>query len=163
MEKKLELFELRRHGETDAEFYALEELFAALIEAGYPVERHFYEDDNFANEEIQSLIEKEGLAVLPVSKMDDKVSFKGRYPTIDEIADYFEITITYEDECHDDCCCGHHHHHDEEEHECCCGGHHHHEGECCCGEEHEEGHECHCHDNEEVVEEHECCCCHNEK
>ncbi len=162
MEKKLELFELRRHGEEDVEFYALEELFAALTEAGYPLERHFYEDDNFANEEVQSLIEKEGLGNLPISKMDGKISIKGRYPTIDEIADYFEITITYENEdecCHDDCCCGHHHH--EEEHECCCGGHHH-EGECCCGED-QEDHECHCHDGEEVVENGECCCCHHEK
>lgn len=154
MEKKLELFELRPHGEEDVEFYALEELFAALTEAGYALERHFYEDGEFANEEAKSIIEKEGLGILPLARMDGNVNIKGRYPTIDEIADFFDITITYEEEGHDDCCCGHH------EDSCCCGGHHHHEGDCCCGEE---DHECHCHDEEEVVENTDCCCCHHEK
>ncbi len=153
MEKKLELFELRRHGEADVEFYALEELFAALIEAGYSLERHFYEDGDFADTEAKTIIGKEGLDILPIARMDGNVSIKGRYPSIDEIAEYYDITITYEDECHDDCCCGHHH----EEDGCCCGGHHH-EGECCCGDEGEE-HECHCHDDDESSE----CCCHNEK
>ena len=154
MEKKLELFELRRHGEADVEFYALEELFAALIEAGYSLERHFYEDGDFADAEAKTITEKEGLGILPIAKMDGNIAIKGRYPTIDEVADFYDITITYEDECHDDCCCGHHHH---DEDDCCCGGHHH-EGECCCGNEEE--HECHCHDDEE---EPSCCCCHNEK
>lgn len=155
MEKKLELFELRPHGEEDVEFYALEELFAALTEAGYALERHFYEDGEFADEEAKSIIEKEGLSVLPLARMDGNISIKGRYPTIDEIADFFDITITYEEEGHDDCCCGHHH-----EDDCCCGEHHHHEGDCCCGEE---DHECHCHDEEEVVENTDCCRCHHEK
>lgn len=155
MEKKLELFELRPHGEEDVEFYALEELFAALTEAGYALERHFYEDGEFADEEAKSIIEKEGLGILPLARMDGNISIKGRYPTIDEIADFFDITITYEEEGHDDCCCGHHH-----EDDCCCGGHHHHEGDCCCGED---DHECHCHDEEEVVENTDCCCCHHEK
>lgn len=155
MEKKLELFELRPHGEEDVEFYALEELFAALTEAGYALERHFYEDGEFADEEAKSIIEKEGLGILPLARMDGNISIKGRYPTIDEIADFFDITITYEEEGHDDCCCGHHH-----EDDCCCGGHHRHEGDCCCGED---DHECHCHDEKEMVENTDCCCCHHEK
>ncbi len=155
MEKKLELFELRPHGEEDVEFYALEELFAALTEAGYALERQFYEDGEFADEEAKSIIEKEGLGILPLARMDGNISIKGRYPTIDEIADFFDITITYEEEGHDDCCCGHHH-----EDDCCCGGHHHHEGDCCCGED---DHECHCHDEKEMVENTDCCCCHHEK
>lgn len=137
MEKKLELFELRRHTEDEVAFYGLEDLFSALIEAEYQIERHFYEDGNFENEEIQSIIEKEGLGCLPIFKMSGMEIVKGRYPSIEEISDFFDITITYENE--GECCSG-------EEGECCCGHHHHHDGECC-----------HHHEDEE----HECCCGHH--
>lgn len=140
MEKKIELFELRRHTEDEVAFVEIETLLSALDEAGYPVERHFYEDGNFENQEIQILLEKNGLNLLPISKMSDEIAIKGRYPTIEEIADYFDVTISYEDE--NECCSG-------EEGECCCGHHHHHhDGECC-----------HHHGDEE----HECCCHHHEE
>lgn len=151
MEKKLELFELRRHTEDDMEFYVIEDLLYALENAEYPVERHFYEDGNFSDQEIQSLIEKEGLGILPVARMDGKISIQGRYPQIEEIANYFDITITYEDEgecCsgEDEECCCHGHHHEEEHH--CCHGEHHHDGECCHNHEHEEHHCCHHHEED---------------
>lgn len=139
MEKKLELFELRRHTEDEVAFVEIETLLSALDEAGYPVERHFYEDGNFENQEIQILLEKNGLNLLPISKMNDEIAIKGRYPTIEEIADYFDVTISYEDE--NECCSG-------EEGECCCGHHHHHDGECCHHHDGEE-HECRCHHHEE--------------
>lgn len=139
MKKKLELFELRRHTEDEVAFVEIETLLSALDEAGYPVERHFYEDGNFENQEIQILLEKNGLNLLPISKMNDEIAIKGRYPTIEEIADYFDVTISYEDE--NECCSG-------EEGECCCGHHHHHDGECCHHHDGEE-HECRCHHHEE--------------
>lgn len=139
MEKKIELFELRRHTEDEVAFVEIETLLSALDEAGYPVERHFYEDGNFENQEIQILLEKNGLNLLPISKMNDEIAIKGRYPTIEEIADYFDVTISYEDE--NECCSG-------EEGECCCGHHHHHDGECCHHHDGEE-HECRCHHHEE--------------
>lgn len=139
MEKKLELFELRRHTEDEVAFVEIETLLSALDEAGYPVERHFYEDGNFKNQEIQILLDKNGLNLLPISKMNDEIAIKGRYPTIEEIADYFDVTISYEDE--NECCSG-------EEGECCCGHHHHHDGECCHHHDGEE-HECRCHHHEE--------------
>ncbi len=168
MDKKLVMYELRRHGEDEVEFYDIEDLFFALLDAGFQVERHFYEDGEFSNEEIQKILSKEGLHSLPIAVMDEKPSIKGRYPTLDEIGHYFNIEISYqpdtecctgEDDCcccgghaqedpeyeGHDCCCGHHHH--EEEHECCCGHHHEEEHECCCGDEEE--HDCCCHNHEE--------------
>lgn len=157
MEKKLELYELRRHGEDEVEYFDIEDLLFALKDAGYQVERHFYEDGEFSNKEVQEIVEKKGLCILPIAYMDEKLTLAGRYPSLDEIAHYFDVEITYQQEegeccCGEDdgcCCCGSHaqedpeyehgccHHHDEEDHECC----HHHDGEehgCCHHHEHEE-------------------------
>lgn len=156
MEKKLELYELRRHGEDEVEYFDIEDLLFALKDAGYQVERHFYEDGEFTNKEVQEIVEKKGLCILPIAYMDEKLTLAGRYPSLDEIAHYFDVEITYQQEegeccCGEDdgcCCCGSHaqedpeyehgccHHHDEEDHGCC----HHHDGEehGCCHHEHEE-------------------------
>lgn len=153
MEKKLELYELRRHGEDEVEYFDIEDLLFALVDAGYHVERHFYEDGEFSNKEVQEAIEKKGLCILPIVYMDEKLTLAGRYPSLDEIAHYFDVEISYQQE-EGECCCG--------DDECCCGKHAQedpeYEHDCCHHHEHEE-HEC-CHHHEH--EEHECCCHHHE-
>ncbi len=160
MDKKLVTYELRRHGEDEVEFYDIEDLLFALTDAGFQVERHFYEDGEFSAKEIQETLEKEGLHALPISIMDGEISIKGRYPTVDEIAHYFGVEITYEadedclagDGCC--CCCGGDHQEDpeyEHSHECCCHDHRaHDDNECCCS-------------NNRDATEHECSCCHHEE
>ena len=153
MEKKLELYELRRHGEDEVEYFDIEDLLFALVDAGYHVERHFYEDGEFSNKEVQEAIEKKGLCILPIVYMDEKLTLAGRYPSLDEIAHYFDVEISYQQE-EGECCCG--------DDECCCGKHAQedpeYEHDCCHHHEHEE-HECsHHHEHEE----HECCCHHHE-
>lgn len=153
MEKKLELYELRRRGEDEVEYFDIEDLLFALVDAGYHVERHFYEDGEFSNKEVQEAIEKKGLCILPIVYMDEKLTLAGRYPSLDEIAHYFDVEISYQQE-EGECCCG--------DDECCCGKHAQedpeYEHDCCHHHEHEE-HEC-CHHHEH--EEHECCCHHHE-
>ena len=94
MEKKLELYELRRHGEDEVEYFDIEDLLFALVDAGYHVERHFYEDGEFSNKEVQEAIEKKGLCILPIVYMDEKLTLAGRYPSLDEIAHYFDVEIS---------------------------------------------------------------------
>ncbi len=148
----LQLYELRRHGNKDTEYFDIEDILFALYDAGYPVDRHFYEDGDFEDEAVNAILEKEGLAALPITVMDGKIAIKARYPSLNELANYFDVEITFqpeEDCCGEDGCCCHHDHNDE--HHCC----HHGEGEehhCCHHEENDEHHCCH-----EEDEQHHCC------
>ena len=145
----LQLYELRRHGIKDTEYFDIEDILFALYDAGYPVDRHFYEDGDFEDETINAVLEKEGLAALPITVMDGKIAIKGRYPNLNELANYFDVEITFQPEeeegCDEDGCCCHHAHEEGEEH-CCC---HHHEGEehHCCHQD-EESHPCNGHHHE---------------
>lgn len=158
MEKKLELYELRRHGEDEVEYFDIEDLLFALKDAGYHVERHFYEDGEFSNKEVQEIIGKKGLCILPIVYMDEKLTLAGRYPSLDEIAHYFDVEISYQQE-EGECCCG-------DDDGCCCGKHAQEDPEyehgCCHHHEHEEHECCHQHEHQEN-EEHECCCHHHEE
>lgn len=157
MEKKLELYELRRHGEDEVEYFDIEDLLFALVDAGYHVERHFYEDGEFSNKEVQEIIGKKGLCILPIVYMDEKLTLAGRYPSLDEIAHYFDVEISYQQE-EGECCCG-------DDDGCCCVKHAQEDPEyehgCCHHHEHEEHECCHQHEHQEN-EAHECCCHHHE-
>jgi len=79
---------------VDPELTRISRLHHLLINKGYDVKRYNLgqEPDQFANnQQVNDLLSSEGPEGLPAVLVNGELSFNGRYPNVDEFAEWFDF------------------------------------------------------------------------
>ena len=94
----------------DPELLRIATLVNSLKEQGIVVQRHGLASepqDFIANEAVNSLLQKEGADILPLTILDGKVVKSKYYPTNQELAEWLGVEVVLDSaEKSSGCCCG---------------------------------------------------------